>query len=210
MNQLKRITDKFNLTLRKWHNARNRKRLKNRTPTLLASNCTGGFILHDLGLPFHSPFVNLYLTPKDFIRYLQRIEHYQTQPLQFIECGKTYPVAKLADLTLHFMHYESEQAAKNKWQARTQRMNLDQLFIIMTDRDGCDYQDLQAFDRLPFANKIVFTHKPYPELNSAFYLKGFEQQGQVGDLFEYTGLNGKRHYDQFDYVGWFNQAKQAV
>lgn len=168
-------------------------------------------MLHDLGLQFRSPFVNLYLSPSDFIAYLSDISHYQTLPLQFVEnSGKPYPVGKLGDLTIHFMHYHSEQEAAEKWQERSKRIDFDNLFVILIERDGCDYQDLQAFDQLPFANKIVFTHKPYPELSSAFYLKGFEQQGQVGDLFEYTGLNGKRHYDQFDYVGWFNQAKQAV
>ncbi|MDP0237475.1 DUF1919 domain-containing protein, partial [Glaesserella parasuis] len=58
------------------------------------------------------------------------------------------------------------------------------------------------------ANKVVFTHKPYLELTSAVYIQGFEQQQKIGDLFEYCGLNRKRFYDQFDYVGWFNQHKQ--
>ncbi|MGX3065835.1 DUF1919 domain-containing protein [Ursidibacter arcticus] len=205
MRQIKRITDKLNSYIRKIVNYRNQKRPLNRNFTVISSNCTGAFILHDLNLRFNSPFVNLFLTPTDFIRYLKNIEYYQQQSLTFIETEKRYPVAKLSNLTIHFMHYSSADEAKNKWQQRTQRMNLAQLFIIMTERDGCTYQDLVEFDNLPFKHKIVFTHKPYPELQSAFYIKGFEQQTQVGDLFEYTGLNGKRYYDQFDYVEWFNK-----
>ena len=53
--------------------------------------------------------------------------------------------------------------------------------------------------------KVVFTHKPYPELKSAFYIKGFENEGEVGDLFTFSGWNGEKYYDQFDYVSWFNQ-----
>lgn len=207
---IKRIKDRILREVRIKLNQQQRQKLHNTTPSVLASNCTGAFILHDLGLQFRSPFVNLYLSPSNFIAYLSDIAHYQSQPLQFLDnSGKPYPVGKLGDLTLHFMHYHSKQEAIEKWQERSKRIDFDNLFVMLTERDGCTYQDLQAFDRLPFANKVVFTHKPYPEIASSFYIKGFEHRGEVGDLFEYEGFLGKRYYDQFDYVAWFNQAKQA-
>lgn len=183
-------------------------RLTNQGMSVLSANCVGAFILHDLNQPFNSPFVNLYISPKDFIRYLQNIDFYQQQSLEFIATDKSYPVAKLADVYIHFMHYHNAQEAAEKWQIRSARINPDNLFIIMTDKDGAEgitYDDLAAFDQLPFKNKVVFTHKPYPELRSAFYIKGFEQQNQVGDLFAFSGWNGRKYYDQFDYVTWFNQ-----
>jgi len=172
--------------------------------SVIASNCNGALILHDLGEQFRSPFVNLYLEPTDFVKYLQNMTAYNQMELGFITTDKPYPVGKLSDITIHFMHYHSEQEAKAKWKERLQRLNLDNLFIIMTDRDGCTEQDLQDFDQLPFKHKVVFTHKPYPEIKSSFYIKGFEKQGQVGDLFEFSGWNGQKYYDQFDYVSWFN------
>ncbi|AKD38404.1 hypothetical protein I926_05400 [Pasteurella multocida subsp. multocida OH4807] len=202
----KRICNKLNAYIRYFLNQEKRKRLIKRDITVISSNCLGGFMLHDLNLRFNSPFINLYLTAKDFLRYLQNIEFYQSQPLEFIQTEKTYPVGKLADLHIHFMHYHNEQEAREKWQQRSQRMNLENLFIIMTDRDGCTYQDLVEFDALPFKNKVVFTNKDYPELKSAVKISGFEQEEMVGDLSEYTGFNGKRYYDQFDYVAWFNKA----
>lgn len=201
---LKRISNRINRYFRQFINAKNRKRLKNKTPTVISSNCTGAFMLHDLNLRFNSPFVNLYLTPKDFIRYLKNIDFYQHQPLTFIQTDKNYPVAKLADIEIYFMHYHSEQEATQKWQERSQRINFDDLYIIMTDRDGCTYQDLAEFDQLPFKNKVVFTYKDYPEFKSAVKISGFSENKMVGDLFENTGLFGKRYYDQFDYVEWFN------
>ena len=66
---------------------------------------------------------------------------------------------------------------------------------------------LQAFDSLPYPNKVVFTHKPYPELKSAFYIKGFENEGRSGRFIYFSGWNGEKYYDQFDYVSWFNQNK---
>lgn len=204
---LSKIRSAINKIQRIFINRRLKSRLQNHGMTVISANCVGAFILHDLNEPFNSPFVNLYLSPSDFVRYLQNIEFYQRQSLTFIQSEKPYPVAKLADLKVHFMHYRNSQEAQQKWLARSARMNLDNLFIMMTDKDdaqGIAYEDLAAFDQLPFKNKVVFTRKPYPEFKSAFYIKGFEKQNQVGDLFTFSGWNGVKYYDQFDYVAWFN------
>lgn len=204
---LSKIRSAINKIQRIFINRRLKSRLQNHGMTVISANCVGAFILHDLNEPFNSPFVNLYLSPNDFVRYLQNIEFYQRQSLTFIQSEKPYPVAKLADLKVHFMHYRNSQEAQQKWLARSARMNLDNLFIMMTDKDdtqGIAYEDLVAFDQLPFKNKVVFTRKPYPEFKSAFYIKGFEKQNQVGDLFTFSGWNGVKYYDQFDYVTWFN------
>ena len=204
---LSKIRSAINKIQRIFINRRLKSRLQNHGMTVISANCVGAFILHDLNEPFNSPFVNLYLSPNDFVRYLQNIEFYQRQSLTFIQSEKPYPVAKLADLKVHFMHYRNSQEAEQKWLAHSARMNLDNLFIMMTDKDdaqGIAYEDLAAFDQLPFKNKVVFTRKPYPEFKSAFYIKGFEKQNQVGDLFTFSGWNGVKYYDQFDYVAWFN------
>lgn len=202
---MQKIIRGINHYFRRYINQSKRKKLTNTSMSVLSSNCVGSLILHDLALPFRSPFVNLYLTPKDFIRYLHNIPHYQQAKLKFIEHSCAYPLAQLDDIKIHFLHYASTQQAQQKWQQRSQRINVENLFIIMTDRDGCSYEDLLAFEQLPFNHKVVFTHKPYPELPSSFYIRGFEQQHQVGDLFAYSGLFGKKYYDQFDYIHWFNQ-----
>ena len=62
--------------LRRSIDAKNRSRLNNTEPTVFASNCNGGVMLHDLGLQFRSPTVNLYIRPKDYVRLLQNLDHY--------------------------------------------------------------------------------------------------------------------------------------
>ena len=208
MSLFSKFRSAINKLQRKAINQTYQKRLTNQGMSVISANCVGAFILHDLNQPFNSPFVNLYLDPSDFVRYLQNIEFYQAQPLQFKQTEKPYPVGMLGDLEVHFMHYHSEQEAKEKWEARSQRLDFNNLFIMMTDKDGgkgAKYEHLQAFDNLPYPNKVVFTHKPYPELESAFYIKGFENENEVGDLFTFSGWNGEKYYDQFDYVSWFNQ-----
>lgn len=198
--------DRINWRLRKLINEKNRKKLTNTSFSFIASNCNGGFILHDLGMRFNSPFINLWIKPKDFIRILSDFREYMDAPLTFVkEDGIDYPIGKLLDAKIYFMHYESEEEAESKWKERKQRIDHDNLFILFTDRDGCTYDDLLDFDRLPFKNKIVFTKRPYPDIKSAVYIKGFENQDSVGDCFAYMPKGfGKKYYDQFDYVSWFN------
>lgn len=191
--------------LRKKLNQELKSRLANENFTVISSNCNGSIMLHDLGLPYTSPFVNLYVRPPYFIKYLKNIEYYQGLQLHFEEnTGKHYPIAWLDDVEIHFLHYTTNEEAAAKWYDRTKRMNLNNLFIMMSERDGCTYEDLQNFDALPIKNKVMFTHRPYPEFESAFYIPGFEKNKGVGVLLEYRADTGHRHYDHFDYVAWFN------
>ena len=65
--------------------------------------------------------------------------------------------------------------------------------------------DLTSFDNLKYTKKIAFTNKANTGLNSTFYIKGFDEQDNVGQLFEYMPhKSGLKYYDQFDYVHWFN------
>jgi uncharacterized protein (DUF1919 family) len=192
--------------MREIKNNIDRSRLKNKNFTLIASNCNGAFILHDLGLEFNSPFVNLWLKPDDFIRYLQNIEYYTGINMKFIkEEGITYPVGMLDDVRIYFQHYKTEEEAESKWLERSKRMNMENLFILFTDRDGCTKENLKDFDALPWKNKTVFTHIPYPDIKSAYYISGFEKEESVGLLYEYRKASvGEKYYDEFDYVSWFN------
>ncbi|MGC6342830.1 DUF1919 domain-containing protein [Bisgaard Taxon 45] len=181
--------------------------LKNKSMSVLSSNCTGAMILHDLGVKFNSPFVNLWMQPKDFIKYVEELEIYQYMPLiESIE-EKPYPVGLLKDIKIHFQHYKSFEEAKKKWEARSKRINKDNLFIMMSERDGCTYEDLVNFNRLSRKNKVVFTRKKYPEIESSFSFSEYENQKELGHLFERKGLFGKKIYDQFPYVEWFNTGK---
>lgn len=198
--------ENLNSNLRSKINEKNRARLKNKDFSILSSNCNGGVMLHDLGLRFNSPFINLYLKPKDFIKYCSNISHYISCDLKFIDNDK-YPIAYLDDVEIRFLHYTSNKEAEEKWISRTKRINLDNLFIVMTERDGCTYDDLLSFDALPIENKVVFTHKYYPDIKSSIYIPGFEDNEHVGVLLDFIGESGERYYDYFNYVDWFNGVK---
>ena len=191
-----------------------RKSLKNTDFSLISSNCNGGVVCSDLGLQFKSPFVNLFLTASDYIKLLQDLDYYMAQELVFTDAederygAVDYPVAYLADIKIYFMHYRNKYEAERIWNYRKKRLNKENLFIIFTDKSGCTQKDLEAFDRLPYKNKVVFTHIPHPEIKSSFYIRGYESEDSVGVLSEYRSDNSvKRMLYQFDFVKWFNEGR---
>ena len=213
MKDLTKYNIRFNLRInrffRKAINKANRKRLINKEFSLLCNNCNGGIISHDLGLQFRAPTVNMFFYSDHFLRFCESFEYYIAQPL--IPCENPrhkpeieYPVCNLGDLELHFLHYSSFEQAKEKWDARTARLNRENIFVMWTFFGGTDEQTMARFDQLPFKNKVAFTEKPFPQYKSACYIRGFEEQG-LGVLSQFDGLRGKRVIDQFDYVNWFNE-----
>ena len=79
------------------------------------------------------------------------------------------------------------------------------MFVFMADSLECTYEDIKAFDSLPYEHKVIITHKPYPEFKSAYYLKGFENETEVGVLSDFKpGFCRRRYIDDYDYVSFLN------
>ena len=191
-------------------NMKNRERLRNTDFTIISSNCNGGVLYHDLGLPFRSPFINLWMWPGDFIKYLQNMDYYNSiDDIRFLpenlRRGHDYPIGMIGDLEVHFGHYKNDAEALEKWNERKKLSNRGNICVIMSEQNNCTLDDLRAFDALPFENKVVFTKLPYDEIKSAFYVPGFENRKEIATLLAYKNVfSAKRQYDIFPYVDWFN------
>jgi uncharacterized protein (DUF1919 family) len=214
---MKIIRIPFKLTTRNFFrsviNKRNIKRLTNNNPTIISSNCNGGVILHDLNLQFFTPTVNLFMFPKDFLKFVGNLNYYLSSDAELNQVESTlfYPVGRLIDIEIHFMHYPTFEEAKEKWFDmfdRCKRIQGDNIFLMMTDRDGCTYEDMVDFDKLPY-KKVIFTNKPYSEIKSSFYIRGFEDKDSVGVLSEEKNLMGIRYLDKFDYVSFLNTREDS-
>jgi uncharacterized protein (DUF1919 family) len=146
------------------------------------------------------------LSPSDFIKYLYNIEYYKNKRLIFIPSDKNYPVAKLDDIIIYFQHYKTNALAENKWYERSSRINLDNLFIIMSERDSCTEDDLYKFDSLNYKNKVIFTKKLYKNILSSYHIKDCEDDnGEVGLVWEFINMfTGIRMYDCYPFIEWFN------
>lgn len=181
-----------------------RKQFQNRSLSVFASNCVGCLMLHDLGVAFNSPFVNLFLDAKDFIKYLHEPQKYNAMTWKELSTDCPYPVGMLGDLTFHFVHYPSFDQAVSAFERRVKRISYDNLYVIFSERDGCTYEDLQEFDALPYKNKVVFTHLPYEDISTAYYIKGYEADACLGSIIGWDRKLGKKIYDQFDFINWFS------
>ena len=60
---------------------RKKRKLKNLTPTIIASNCNGEFIYYDMNLKFRSPTINLSFEMNDYVKMLENLEWYMKQPI---------------------------------------------------------------------------------------------------------------------------------
>ena len=138
-----KISTYYRAFLRMALNAENKKRLSNRNFTILCNNCVGGVILHELGERFNSPTVNLFFGAEDYIKFLEKLDYYLSQTLVEVQSDKDYPVAKLDDITIYFMHYSSFDEAKTTWKKRAARIEKDNLYVIFVQQNGCTEQILR-------------------------------------------------------------------
>ena len=186
---------------------RRKKRRLQGQPTIIASNCVGTIIYSDMELPWTAPTINLMIPMPDFIKFVINLKWYMEQELHFLEGQDSleYPVARLGDIQICFVHYESAEDAARKWNARKERIDWDNLFIIGCEKDGCTYETLREFDSLPYEHKVIFTKAEYAEFRSAFYIEGFEECQELGTITNFKEQFLKRRYlDNFDYISFLN------
>ena len=206
-----KIISKFKVRISERNRRKNiiplmRTKLKNEDFSIVASTCNGGVVCSDLGIRFNSPFVNLYILPDDFIQIARNLPFYMNcELMEYKQHQYTFPVGMLdGDIKVFFMHYKTFQEAKEKWDLRKKRINYNNLFFMMTDRDGCTEQHIKQFDILPYKHKIIFTSKPYP-YKSVVFCNEFIHEKCVPVLTEWRNLSGERLYDKyFNFVEWLN------
>lgn len=163
------------------------KAIKIRDFTIISNNCWGGMIYSKYGLKYQSPTVGLYILGHDFVKLCSDWKAYFNKELEFISWesstqyanlkGKDpYPVAKLGDIEIYFMHYHSEEEARQKWERRRKRINPEHMLFKLSQREGCSKEDVKEFMKLPLKHKICFSYDNVPGTVNVPELEGF-----VGD-----------------------------
>lgn len=209
-----KITDlfyKFNFVAEHRRN-KMRKKIENKNVSFLCPNCIDGILFHDLGLKFLSPTVNLMMTQTDFVKYVKHLEAYNKGNLVFFNHKDfTCPCAKLCaqdldDLVVHFTHYSTPEEALNKWNERKSRINFDNIFVFLEERDGLTYEELESLSALNVRGLVVFTAHKY-DLPYTVYIPKYADSGEVGNILRKNHLTEAREYESFfDFVSWFNNA----
>ncbi len=209
------ITDRVVGRFRRCYLWRNRLRLKNISPTIIASDCFGGRVYHSLGLRFMSPTINLWFKPMDFIKFVRNIKGYMESEVCEVlpphkEADILYPVGKIScegeEIRLYFMHYSSFDEARNKWNERKCRVDYSNIYVLQIAPSVTD-ELIEAFDALPIKNKMLLTNanltnSPNVVTHSVFSKSDY----RPGEVLQYKSrFSLKRYIDDVDYVSFLNR-----
>lgn len=185
-----------------------RRKLKNTTPSFLCPNCIGGILFHDLGLQFRSPTVNTMMLQTDFVKFVLDMDGYLANELVFFQHPEyDFPCARLSDITVHFNHYKTEQEAAQKWKDRIGRIDRDNLFVFLEERDGLTPEQMKSLSELRVRGLVIFTANSYPDIPYALQIPKYQPEGEVGNILARSFWDDSREYERyFDFVEWFNYA----
>lgn len=157
-----------------------RKGLLNHDFTVLCPNFVGGAIYSRLGCKFMSPTINMWMEDRDLIKFAADLDAYIHEELAFITSKYDYPVAKLGDIILYFNHCKTEEEAAAHWHKRLDRINRDNLFVIVSDRCGLTQEQLERFRSIPCKGKVMFTADKNCALDFMLYLPYYANDEKVG------------------------------
>ena len=131
-----------------------RLRNKNKYFTLIARDCIGGIVYHQLKLRFLTPTINLFFTPIEFNKLCLHLKEYIPGELVELKDDEvSYPVgllypAKDSEISdpvrIDFMHYATFDEAFKKWNERKVRINWDNIFVVSSfcyPKEIADFSD---------------------------------------------------------------------
>lgn len=170
-----------------------RKKLKTDKFTIISNNCWGGHVYRYFGLNYMSPTVGLYLFSDDYIKFVNNLKHYLTSDISFIphtdskykrildkRGGKdaVCPIGRIDDIEIIFLHYSSEEEAKEKWIRRCSRVVWDNIVYKMSEQNECTDALLAEFDKIPEKRKFCFVSEN-KGLDSQVIFKEYLGKGSI-------------------------------
>lgn len=186
-----------------------RKRLKNKSVSIISNNCIGGILYHDLGLKFNSPTINTLIYGDEFIEFIKNLKEYINCELVYDETSKEYPIGVLSSIDkktihIHFLHNNNFEEAKSNWNRRKSRINYNNLFVIYEHFNKFDNSIIEEFDKINY-HKVVFTHKKFNHIKSSKYIFACRKEKGFGSITKFkNNLSGKRNIYTYDIVKQIN------
>lgn len=179
-----------------------RKKLLHPNFTLISNNCWGGWVYRYFNLPYSSPTVGCFFLAEDYVRFVSDLKTYMSEELVFISPNDThrageaagyielfgqYPIGRIRDVDIHFLHYKDEAEAYEKWNKRKERMDWSRIIIKMSQQNLWDDGIVRKFDGLPFPNKLFFETKKFYLNNTTEVLfcrdKGLQDTRNEGEVY---------------------------
>ena len=205
------ILRKISRKIRNWYYHRKIRNATTKNISIISRNCLGGGIYHILGLQFLSPTINMVMSQKDFIKFVNNLHYYLStnlSELDNISYEVNYPMAKCDDLIFHLVHYKTFDEAKEKWNKRRLRVNFEHIFVLNTDQDDYSNAIAKEFQKIRYP-KACLVNSPNKCLDANFYyIPGFENSKSVGNLLERkSNIGSKQFIEDFDFIAWLQLDK---
>jgi len=185
--------------------------VKDKSFTIFSNDCYGGEIYRIMQMPYNTPFVGLMLMGPCYLKFLSEPHKYLKSTFTFIEESKydeinklrnlkgMYPIGLLNDIEVHFLHYETEQDAIEKWQRRATRINWNNLKIKFSiDKDYSDINSLNIFSKLNFRDKVSFSNNQYKDYSFNILIPN-----NVSD----ATVTFRLSLGLFNLIGWLNDGR---
>ncbi|CEO41427.1 DUF1919 domain-containing protein [Photobacterium kishitanii] len=185
-------------------------RLKNKNFSLISNNCIGGITCSDLAQPFNSPTVGLFFYSDCYLKFCENLEYYLSLELEQATSSKyidsfPYLLGKLDDIEIHLIHDTSFAEAKEKWDRRRKRVDFDNLFFVMSDRDICNEGDIERFLRLDNGRSVFFGARKRSNLDNYVYC-----YNEKGDITPQSFARYRVHEQYFDMIEWLNSKRIVI
>lgn len=186
-----------------------RKRLKNKSVSIISNNCIGGILYHDLGLKFNSPTINTLIYGDEFVEFINNLKEYMNCELVYDETSKEYPIGVLSSIDkktihIHFLHNNTFEEAKSNWNRRKDRIDYNNLFIIYEHFNKFDNSIIEEFDKINY-HKVVFTHRKFNNIKSSKYIFACRKEKGFGTITKFKNkLSGKRNIYAYDIIKRIN------
>lgn len=165
----------------------NRRKIISKDFSIISNNCWAGFVYQRYGLKYLTPTIGLLIFGSDYVKFCRNLDEYLQKKLEFIslqeakyhnlvEDGWKYPIARLGDIEIYFMHYKTEGEAAEKWYRRARRINKNKILYKISERDGFTKKDIEDFLMDHPGQCIAFS---YDEIPGSIVVK--ELYGYKGD-----------------------------
>ena len=142
--------------------------------SIISNNCTGGYVYQYYGISYKTPTEGVYFTTDDYLKLIANPRYYFTQKvtlippeystLYSIEKPFTFPVGKIDDIEIYFMHYPNPEEALSKWYRRSKRLNYSKVFCLLTENEFFKDEHIIRFNSIMKTNNskgICLTVKKY-------------------------------------------------
>ena len=176
--------------------------------SIISNTCWAYDVYGYLDIEPQTPTSRMIIWPLHYIKLLDRLDSYLSLPLTFkrkcitprYDYSNIHIVCQLGDIEIHFVHDTEFEIAGTRWKSGVEKLNRENLFIVMDDAHFPLTIDIAAaFDRLKYENKVLLTPYDFGDLRSVCRYSKDKVWLRAA-----LNINHYIRYERFDFVKWFN------